>query len=96
LKQSIKHKKEIEQFNPSLYITAELDEEDIKMIKEAFDYYDSNEVGILSPNDLKLALYNQNFHATRETIYSIIAEYDNQGLGGLNFSSFIEIITSKP
>ena len=45
-------------------------------IKEAFDAYDSNGSGLLTPNDLKVALFHNGFHATKETVYNIIAEYD--------------------
>jgi len=60
-------------FQPGLYITPKYNEEDILAIKEAFDTYDSNHVGILNPNDLKVALFHQGFHASKETIYNIIA-----------------------
>ena len=52
-------------FNPRIYITKELSENDIIMIKEAFDFYDSNKMGILTPNDLKQALFTQNFYAKK-------------------------------
>ena len=29
-------------------------------------------------------------------MYDLIAEYDEQGLGGLNFESFIRILSSNP
>lgn len=63
-------------------------------IKEAFDTYDSNGNGLLTPNDLKVALFHQGFHASKETVYNIIAEYDEDCLGGLNFAAFMRIISS--
>ena len=83
-------------FNPNLYISSQLQQEDILAIKEAFDTYDSNGTGLLTPNDLKVALYHQGFHASKETVYSIIAEYDEDCLGGVNFSAFMKIITNEP
>lgn len=65
-------------------------------IKEAFDTYDSNKTGLLTPNDLKVALFHQGFQATKETIYNIIAQYDEECLGGLNFAAFMKIITNEP
>ena len=58
-------RKEQQQFNPSLYIRPKFSEEDIISIKEVFDTYDSNNTGILSPNDLKVALFHHGFHATK-------------------------------
>jgi Ca2+-binding EF-hand superfamily protein len=42
-------------------------------IKEAFDTYDSNKAGLLTPNDLKVALFHLGFQASKETVYNIIA-----------------------
>lgn len=66
------------------------------MIKEAFDQHDSNGYGLLTPNDLRLALFNMNFYANKETIYNLIAEYDEEGLGGLTFDAFIRVLSSNP
>lgn len=85
-------RKEPVEFNPGLYITSKFNEEDIVAIKEAFDAYDTNKTGLLTPNDLKVALFHNGFHATKETVYSIIAEYDEECLGGIDFGSFIKII----
>lgn len=66
------------------------------MIKEAFDHHDSNKMGLLNPNDLKQALFSHNFYANIETVYNLIAEYDEEGLGGLAFDAFIRVIGSDP
>ena len=69
----MKHKRPQDEFQPSLYITRELTEKDIILIKEAFDHYDTNKLGLLTPNDLKQALYHQSFYASKETVYNLIA-----------------------
>lgn len=66
------------------------------MIKEAFDHHDTNGSGKLTPNDLKVALIKEHFNATKETAYNIIAEYDEECIGGLNFAAFMRIISSDP
>ena len=43
-----------------------------------------------------MALSHHGFHASRETIYNIIAEYDEDALGGLTFPAFIAIISGEP
>ena len=92
----VSRKRESTDFQPGLYITSKFNEEDIIAIKEAFDAYDSNKTGLLTPNDLKVALFHQGFQASKETVYNIIAEYDEDCLGGLNFAAFIKIITNEP
>lgn len=51
---------------------------------------------MLTPNDLKSALYNLNFYASKDTVYNLIAEYDEEGLGGLTFDAFMRVIASNP
>jgi|JI10StandDraft_1071094.scaffolds.fasta_scaffold599550_1 Ca2+-binding EF-hand superfamily protein len=53
-------------------------------------------MGILTPNDLKQALFNLNFYASKDTVYNLIAEYDDEGLGGLTFDAFMRVIGSNP
>ena len=53
-------------------------------------------MGVLTPNDLKQALFNVNFFATKETVYNLCAECDEEGLGGLTFDDFIRVIASNP
>ena len=53
-------------------------------------------MGLLTPNDLKQALYHHNFYASKETVYNLIAEYDDQGLGGLTFDAFVRVVGSDP
>ncbi len=48
-------------------------EEDVMMLKEVFDYYDSTNIGVLLPNDLKILCQENGFSANKKTIYEIIA-----------------------
>ena len=41
------------EFNPKKYTNKHLKESDIVSMKQVFDYYDSEDAGMLSPNDLK-------------------------------------------
>jgi centrin-1 len=89
-------RKEQPEFNPGLYLRPKFTEEDILAIKEAFDTYDSNKTGLLTPNDLKVALFHNGFQASKETVYNIIAEYDEDCLGGVTFDAFMTIISGEP
>lgn len=53
-------------------------------------------MGVLNPNDIKQALFNANFYASKETVYNLIAECDEEGLGGLTFDAFVRVIASNP
>ena len=50
----------------------------------------------MTPNDLKVALFHNGFHASRDTVYNIIAEFDEDCLGGVTFSAFMKIISGEP
>lgn len=50
-----------ENFNPKAYISHEFNEEDVIDLKEVFDTYDSTEMGVLLPNDIKLFLQQNGF-----------------------------------
>lgn len=53
-------------------------------------------MGVLTPNDLKQALFNLNFYASKQTVYNLIAECDEEGLGGLTFDAFVRVIVGNP
>jgi Ca2+-binding EF-hand superfamily protein len=53
-------------------------------------------MGLLTPNDLKQALFNMGFFASKETVYNLIAECDEEGLGGLTFDAFVRVIGTNP
>jgi Ca2+-binding EF-hand superfamily protein len=46
-----------------------LKEQDVKELKEVFDYYDVEKTGMLSPYDLRFLLEDNNFFATKDTLY---------------------------
>lgn len=78
--------KDLNLFEPQYYVTAELAIEDIIDLKEVFDTYDSTRMGVLLPSDLNLLLSQNDFKPSKNTLYEIIAEFDNEGSGGLSFS----------
>lgn len=41
-----------------------------------FDTYDSTEMGVLLPNDIKLFLQQNDFNPNKKTVYEIVAEFD--------------------
>lgn len=83
------------EFNAKQYVSSFLSEQDILDLKEVFDTFDYNGNGILSPNDLKNALISYGYNASKETVYDIIAEYDEDESGGLSFKEFLRMITNS-
>ncbi|CAD8202498.1 unnamed protein product [Paramecium octaurelia] len=80
------------EFNPKKFVTKDLKESDIIDIKQVFDYYDSEQAGILSPNDLEQLLTSFGYHPTKETLYEIFSELDEDELGGITFEYFLQIL----
>ena len=83
------------EFNAKQYVSPFLNEQDILQLKEVFDTFDYNGNGILSPNDLKNALISYGYQVNKETVYDIIAEYDEDESGGLSFKEFLRMITNS-
>lgn len=48
-------RKDLREFEPSLYVTGTLTYDDVLDLKEVFNAYDSTGMGVLLPNDMKLA-----------------------------------------
>jgi Ca2+-binding EF-hand superfamily protein len=83
-------------FNPRQYISNEFNEEDVIDLKEVFDTYDSTEMGVLLPNDIKLFLQQNGFEPNKKTVYEIVAEFDIEETGGISFADFMEAMKTKP
>lgn len=69
-------RKDLEHFEPQIYVTGHLKIEDVIDLKEVFDTYDSTGMGVLLPNDLTLLLTQNGFNPNKKTVYEIIAEFD--------------------
>jgi len=83
-------------FDAKKYLLPGLTEKDIEQLKEVFDTYDLDKNGLLAPNELRTALINAGFKCTKETIYDIIAEVDENEKGGLSFSEFLKLMVRGP
>ena len=86
---------QILEFNAKQYVSSLLTEQDILQLKEVFDTFDYNGNGILSPNDVRNALMSYGYDANKETVYDIIAEFDEDESGGLSFKEFLRMITGS-
>lgn len=86
---------EEEVFDPSQYKKPGLTENDIIQIKEVFDEFDFDKDGFLNPLDIRTALTKNNYSAMKETVFHIIAEYDQGEEGALNFNDFLDMCSQN-
>ena len=91
-----KHNDSMVNFDAKKYLQPGLTEKDIEQLKEVFDAYDLDKNGLLAPNELRTALINAGFKCTKETIYDIIAEVDENEKGGLSFGEFLKLMVRGP
>ena len=82
------------EFDPKKY--PDFKEKDVLELKAVFDYMCYSGNGILTPNDIKNALKSFEYNPTKETIYDIMAAYDDDESGGLSFDEFMKIMSAKP
>lgn len=68
-------------------------EKDVIELKAVFDYMAYSNNSILTPNDIKKALKAFGYNATKETIYDIMAAWDDDESGGLSFDEFMKIMS---
>ena len=54
-----------EPFNAKAYIIPGLTEKDVELLKEVFDYYDTDKNGQLTPGEIRAALINGGYHASK-------------------------------
>jgi centrin-1 len=73
----------------------DLSEKHKKEIREAFDIFDSEGAGAIDFVAVKVALRALGFEPTKEEFKNIILEVDQDSSGTIDFSEFLELITSK-
>ena len=83
-------------FNPIDYVIPGLTEKDVEQLKEVFDAYDLDKNELITPMELRNALVNYGYNASKETVYGIIAEYDLEERGGLIFPEFLKLMVRGP
>lgn len=67
-------------------------------IKQAFDLFDTNQVGKIDPKELKAAMQSLGFDNKNPTIFQLISELDTAESvknGGIDFETFVEAINNK-
>ncbi|CAO2613237.1 Cetn4 [Lemmus lemmus] len=73
----------------------ELNENQKKEIKEAFDLFDVDGSGTIDVKELKIAMRALGFEPKKEEIRQMIAEMDKEGTGTIGFEDFFAIMSVK-
>ncbi|XP_016280494.1 uncharacterized protein LOC100011661 [Monodelphis domestica] len=76
-------------------VTVELSEGQKREIKETFNFFDVDGSGNIDLKELKTAVCALGFEPKKEEIHKMMAEIDKEGLGTMNFESFLTVITTK-
>jgi len=83
------------QFNPKDYEHLGIPIEDVKLIKEAFDLFDSDKSGSISTFELKEALETIQLNSESATLKNIMENLDADKNGTVDFNEFISLLSAK-
>lgn len=84
-------------FNPRDYASHYANEREVMIWKEIFDSFDTNQEGKLAPKDLLEAMSKFNgYQPKRNKIYNIIAQFDKDESGNIDFREFLRMVHEKP
>lgn len=78
--------------------TSNLSSEEVEEIRNAFQLFDTNNTGKISPSELKQAMQSLGFDTRNPTIYNMIAELETNDAakqGGVSFDTFLDAVNYK-
>jgi Ca2+-binding EF-hand superfamily protein len=82
-------------FNPKLYERPGLSEDEIVEIKEAFDLFDPDRTGFVSPRDLREAMSALGYELKNQTIFQMIANLEKDEVTQVDFQEFLNLMTAR-
>ena len=88
-----KDRKELKRQQESYY--QQLSEKQKKEIKKAFDLFDPSGTGTIEARELKVALRALGFDPTTDDVKKLIANYDLEHTGKIDFFEFLSILIAK-
>lgn len=81
-------------FDPNNFIQPGLTKQDIIDLKEVFDDFDLSQSGFISPLELRAAMSRFGIDVKKKVIFEILAQFDEEEIGELDFRCFLKIATS--
>ena len=81
-------------FNAASYIKPNVVKEDVLQIKKAFDSIDLDHSNSISPGEIRALFQRIEFVDSKDAIYDMLKEMDEDYSGGVDFDEFFTFITS--
>merc|ERR1712072_1643011 len=72
-----------------------LKQDEIEEIKEAFDLFDTDQLGEIDLKELKAAMQSLGYESKNDTIFTMLAELDKDGNASLDFEEFLDLMSGK-
>ena len=82
-------------FNAKNYVKRGFNLEQVQEIKKAFDLFDTGKKGLISAQDIKLAMKSQGFKRKNPTVYQIVCELGDEIRGQMDFEDFFYLLTER-
>ncbi|OMJ78759.1 hypothetical protein SteCoe_21372 [Stentor coeruleus] len=86
---------QVKKFDPTLYMRPEFSRKDVLDIKQAFDMFDRDNTGTISPSDMKLYLKKQGLESENPTVFHMINNLKTDDLEKVNFGEFLDLLASE-
>lgn len=83
-------------FRAKEHMLAETSQRDIEIYKQIFDFFDSNGAAVLTPMDLKRAFILFDYKIPKHMLYQIIADFDADENGYIEFDEFVKMMVMSP
>ena len=82
-------------FRPKEFERPGLTEDEILEIKEAFDLFDPEKTGYISPKELKETMDSLGFDDRSKIIHDMLQNYEEEEDSKINFKEFLDLMTAK-
>lgn len=82
-------------FDPSKYVKPNVTKDDVLNLKKAFDLIDLNHNGAISPLEIRDFFQKTEIEDSKDVIYELLKEMDEDYSGNIEFEEFFNFLTSN-